>query len=146
MDPFARGSYSYVHVGASGSGKQLIPVLTAHYLQLFADYDELARPIGNLFFAGEATWKDNPATVGGKKRVARHRELMCFDRRIFKWRSCCCLARACFEKVIHFLLRCKLTCDLQVVQSIQVLQCAKRRRARCKWAQVRSSHWFGPRR
>ena len=48
-DPYARGTYSYVGVGASG-----------------ADYDELAKTVGNtLFFAGEATNKYYPATVPG---------------------------------------------------------------------------------
>lgn len=48
-DPFARGSYSYIPVGASG-----------------ADYDRLAEPIGGcLFFAGEATSRLYPATVHG---------------------------------------------------------------------------------
>ncbi|XP_068646714.1 lysine-specific histone demethylase 1 homolog 3-like [Aristolochia californica] len=48
-DPFSRGAYSYVAVGASGE-----------------DYDILGRPVGNyLFFAGEATCKEHPDTVGG---------------------------------------------------------------------------------
>lgn len=48
-DPFSYGAYSYVAVGASGE-----------------DYDILARPVGNcLFFAGEATCKEHPDTVGG---------------------------------------------------------------------------------
>eukprot|EP00698_Gefionella_okellyi_P018834 TRINITY_DN5693_c0_g1_i2.p1 TRINITY_DN5693_c0_g1~~TRINITY_DN5693_c0_g1_i2.p1 ORF type:complete len:851 (+),score=182.56 TRINITY_DN5693_c0_g1_i2:197-2554(+) len=48
-DPWARGSYSYVSVGATGD-----------------DYDTMARPIGErLFFAGEATIKQFPATVHG---------------------------------------------------------------------------------
>eukprot|EP00268_Persea_americana_P005391 TRINITY_DN11803_c0_g1_i1.p1 TRINITY_DN11803_c0_g1~~TRINITY_DN11803_c0_g1_i1.p1 ORF type:complete len:2279 (+),score=554.97 TRINITY_DN11803_c0_g1_i1:810-7646(+) len=48
-DPFSRGAYSYVAVGASGE-----------------DYDILARPVENcLFFAGEATCKEHPDTVGG---------------------------------------------------------------------------------
>ena len=37
-DPFALGTYSFVGVGSSGS-----------------DYDVLKKPLGNLFFAGEAT-------------------------------------------------------------------------------------------
>uniref|UniRef100_A0A1D1YXG3 Lysine-specific histone demethylase 1A n=1 Tax=Anthurium amnicola TaxID=1678845 RepID=A0A1D1YXG3_9ARAE len=49
MDPFSRGAYSYVAVGASGE-----------------DYDILGRPVANcLFFAGEATCKEHPDTVGG---------------------------------------------------------------------------------
>jgi monoamine oxidase len=48
-DPFSRGTYSYVAVGASGE-----------------DYDILGRPVENcLFFAGEATCKEHPDTVGG---------------------------------------------------------------------------------
>ena len=49
MDPFSRGAYSFVAVGASGE-----------------DYDILGRPVGKcLFFAGEATSKEHPDTVGG---------------------------------------------------------------------------------
>nr|XP_024401008.1 lysine-specific histone demethylase 1 homolog 3-like isoform X3 [Physcomitrium patens] len=48
-DPFSRGAYSYVALGASGE-----------------DYDILARPVDNcVFFAGEATCKEHPDTVGG---------------------------------------------------------------------------------
>nr|CAD1835341.1 unnamed protein product [Ananas comosus var. bracteatus] len=48
-DPFSRGAYSYVAKGASGQ-----------------DYDILGRPVANcLFFAGEATCKEHPDTVGG---------------------------------------------------------------------------------
>lgn len=48
-DPFSYGAYSYVAVGASGE-----------------DYDILGRPVANcLFFAGEATCKEHPDTVGG---------------------------------------------------------------------------------
>ncbi|KAI3959163.1 hypothetical protein MKX01_023839 [Papaver californicum] len=48
-DPFSRGAYSYVAVGSSGE-----------------DYDILGRPVDNfLFFAGEATCKEHPDTVGG---------------------------------------------------------------------------------
>ncbi|KAJ9669060.1 hypothetical protein H2201_000886 [Coniosporium apollinis] len=47
-DPFACGSYSYV-------GPSSQP----------GDYDAMARPIGNLFFAGEATCGTHPATVHG---------------------------------------------------------------------------------
>lgn len=49
LDPFSRGAYSYVALGASGE-----------------DYDILARPVDNcVFFAGEATCKEHPDTVGG---------------------------------------------------------------------------------
>jgi monoamine oxidase len=48
-DPFTKGSYSYLPVGASN-----------------ADREALAEPVANkLFFAGEATSKDYPATVHG---------------------------------------------------------------------------------
>ncbi|KAI9834753.1 MAG: hypothetical protein M1819_002839 [Sarea resinae] len=47
-DPFACGSYSYV-------GSEARP----------DDYDQMARPIGNLHFAGEATCGTHPATVHG---------------------------------------------------------------------------------
>ncbi len=46
-DPFARGSYAYMSLGATT-----------------ADHDDLATPIGDvLHIAGEATWTDDPATV-----------------------------------------------------------------------------------
>lgn len=49
MDPFSRGSYSYV-------GREATAV----------DYDLLARPVNNaLFFAGEATCRHFPGTVHG---------------------------------------------------------------------------------
>lgn len=48
-DPYSYGAYSYVAIGASGE-----------------DYDLLGRPVENcLFFAGEATCKEHPDTVGG---------------------------------------------------------------------------------
>ena len=54
-DPYARGSYSYVAAGSSGN-----------------DYDLLASPIAHqagaparLFFAGEHTVRNYPATVHG---------------------------------------------------------------------------------
>ncbi|KAI8463519.1 MAG: flavin-containing amine oxidoreductase-domain containing protein, partial [Monoraphidium minutum] len=48
-DPFSRGAYSYVAVGASGK-----------------DYDKLALPVEScVLFAGEHTTKENPDTVGG---------------------------------------------------------------------------------
>ena len=48
-DPYARGSYSYPAIGASGS-----------------DRSALARPLEDtLFFAGEATHRDDPASVHG---------------------------------------------------------------------------------
>ncbi|KAK2859896.1 hypothetical protein FQN49_004605 [Arthroderma sp. PD_2] len=48
QDRFAQGSYSYVAANA-----------------LPGDYDEMAKPIGNLYFAGEATCGTHPATVHG---------------------------------------------------------------------------------
>ncbi|WP_299569198.1 NAD(P)/FAD-dependent oxidoreductase [uncultured Williamsia sp.] len=46
-DPWARGSYAYMAVGATT-----------------ADHDDLATPIGDvLHIAGEGTWTDDPATV-----------------------------------------------------------------------------------
>lgn len=49
IDPYTRGSYSYVGLEATGS-----------------DYDLMARPIGNsVFFAGEATCRQRPGTVHG---------------------------------------------------------------------------------
>ncbi|CAN8231831.1 unnamed protein product [Cochlearia groenlandica] len=48
-DPYSYGAYSYVAIGASGE-----------------DYDVLGRPVKNcVFFAGEATCKEHPDTVGG---------------------------------------------------------------------------------
>jgi len=48
-DPMARGAYSYVAVGATGE-----------------EYDLLAEPVKNkIFFAGEATSREHPATTGG---------------------------------------------------------------------------------
>lgn len=48
-DPYSYGAYSYVAVGSSGE-----------------DYDILGSPVDNcLFFAGEATCKEHPDTVGG---------------------------------------------------------------------------------
>ncbi|EEH20791.1 hypothetical protein PABG_03022 [Paracoccidioides brasiliensis Pb03] len=47
-DKFANGSYSYV-------GTEALP----------GDYDLMAKPIGNLYFAGEATCGTHPATVHG---------------------------------------------------------------------------------
>lgn len=47
-DRFARGTYSYVGPKAHSS-----------------DYDSMAKPIGNLHFAGEATCGTHPATVHG---------------------------------------------------------------------------------
>ena len=48
-DPWSRGAYSYVPVDAS-----------------YRQYADLATPIdGRLFFAGEATHADHPATVHG---------------------------------------------------------------------------------
>ena len=47
-DRFARGTYSYV-------GPASVP----------GDYDAMAKPVGNLYFAGEATCGTHPATVHG---------------------------------------------------------------------------------
>lgn len=47
-DPYALGSYSFFPTGATGDA-----------------YDQLANPTGNLFFAGEATIRQYPATVYG---------------------------------------------------------------------------------
>ncbi|OWM75006.1 hypothetical protein CDL15_Pgr021357 [Punica granatum] len=48
-DPFSYGAYSYVAIGASGE-----------------DYDIIGKPVENcIFFAGEATCKEHPDTVGG---------------------------------------------------------------------------------
>jgi len=48
-DPYAYGSYSYIAVGARGE-----------------DYEVLGQPVGErLFFAGEATNRENPGTVHG---------------------------------------------------------------------------------
>ncbi|KAI7280705.1 hypothetical protein KC345_g4585 [Hortaea werneckii] len=47
-DPFTRGTYSYV-------GPETRP----------GDYDLMAKPVGNLHFAGEATCGTHPATVHG---------------------------------------------------------------------------------
>ncbi|MCJ1391728.1 hypothetical protein MMC18_004593 [Xylographa bjoerkii] len=47
-DRFARGTYSYVGVRAQSG-----------------DYDAMAKPVGNLHFAGEATCGTHPATVHG---------------------------------------------------------------------------------
>lgn len=64
-DPFTRGSYSHAGPGAT-----------------MEDYERLAEPVGNsLFFAGEATSSDYPATVHGAylsglreaERIAGHR-------------------------------------------------------------------------
>ena len=48
QDRFARGTYSYVGVRAQSG-----------------DYDAMAKPVGNLHFAGEATCGTHPATVHG---------------------------------------------------------------------------------
>ncbi len=48
QDPFARGSYSYRRVGATPEVR-----------------GELANPVGRLYFGGEATSADYPATVHG---------------------------------------------------------------------------------
>lgn len=47
-DPYAFGSYSHIPPFASGE-----------------DYDALAKPVENLFFAGEATHRVHPSTVHG---------------------------------------------------------------------------------
>ncbi|KAI5304722.1 hypothetical protein KEM56_006061 [Ascosphaera pollenicola] len=48
LDKFSRGTYSHVAAGS-----------------LPGDYDLMAKPVGNLFFAGEATCGTHPATVHG---------------------------------------------------------------------------------
>jgi monoamine oxidase len=60
-DPFARGAYSYARPNGSGA------------------HEQLARPLeGTLFFAGEATDPDYPATVAGAIRSGERaaRELL----------------------------------------------------------------------
>ncbi|KAI0566548.1 Amine oxidase [Gracilaria domingensis] len=47
-DRFSRGSYSYAKVGTTPQ-----------------DYAEISRPVGKLYFAGEATHRDHPATAHG---------------------------------------------------------------------------------
>lgn len=48
-EPYTRGSYSFVAVGASSN-----------------DYDQLALPVARrVLFAGEHTCKEHPDTVGG---------------------------------------------------------------------------------
>ena len=69
-DPYARGSYSYVAVGASGE-----------------DYDVLARPIlRRILFAGEHTAREHPDTVGGAilsglREACRALEILIVDRK-----------------------------------------------------------------
>ena len=48
QDPYARGTYSYLGTKAQPG-----------------DYEAMARPVGNLHFAGEATCGTHPATVHG---------------------------------------------------------------------------------
>ncbi|KAI5289686.1 hypothetical protein KEM54_003417 [Ascosphaera aggregata] len=48
LDKFSKGTYSHVAAGS-----------------LPGDYDLLAKPVGNLYFAGEATCGTHPATVHG---------------------------------------------------------------------------------
>jgi monoamine oxidase len=71
-DPFAGGSYSHISVGATPQ-----------------DYDRLAEPVENrLFFAGEATIRQYPATVHGAflsgvreaKRIAQSRSVRTPER------------------------------------------------------------------
>eukprot|EP00178_Gracilaria_changii_P001413 TRINITY_DN119_c0_g1_i10.p1 TRINITY_DN119_c0_g1~~TRINITY_DN119_c0_g1_i10.p1 ORF type:complete len:1408 (-),score=201.62 TRINITY_DN119_c0_g1_i10:633-4856(-) len=47
-DRFSRGSYSYAKVGTTPQ-----------------DYMEISKPVGRLYFAGEATHRDHPATAHG---------------------------------------------------------------------------------
>ena len=65
-DKFARGSYSYVHVGASGQ-----------------DYATLGEPIGERMYAGEHTIMEHPATVVGAylSRLAHVRRGRCMRSR-----------------------------------------------------------------
>jgi len=69
-DPYARGSYSYVAVGASGD-----------------DYDQLAKPVARrILFAGEHTLKEHPDTVGGAmmsgvREAVRAIEILMGDKR-----------------------------------------------------------------
>lgn len=63
LDPFSRGAYSYVAIGASGD-----------------DYDTLGKPVENcLFFAGEATCKEHPDTVGGAMMSGLREAVRIFD-------------------------------------------------------------------
>lgn len=63
-DPFARGAYSYPRVGGSGKDREL-----------------LARPVENtLFFAGEATHRDDPASVHGAWWSGLRAALQALDR------------------------------------------------------------------
>lgn len=80
IDPFSKGAYSYVAVGASGIDYDILGKLVENCL-FFAgeatckehpdtvggiDYDIMGKPVENcLFFAGEATCKEHPDTVGG---------------------------------------------------------------------------------
>lgn len=64
-DPWARGSYSFVSVGSSGSDYDLLasPVIPPNptSTNINQEQDELPR----LFFAGEHTIRNYPATVHG---------------------------------------------------------------------------------
>lgn len=70
-EPYSRGSYSYVAVGASGD-----------------DYDKLSIPVlRRILFAGEHTIKEHPDTVGGAmlsglREAARTLEILEDDTRV----------------------------------------------------------------
>lgn len=69
-EPFSRGSYSYVSVGATGE-----------------DYDQLAKPVARrVLFAGEHTVKEHPDTVGGAmlsglREAVRALDILIADKR-----------------------------------------------------------------
>lgn len=64
-DPWARGSYSFVSVGSSGSDYDLLaaPVTPLE--------DDTEKGIPRLFFAGEHTIRNYPATVSADERGGR---------------------------------------------------------------------------
>eukprot|EP01133_Synstelium_polycarpum_P012257 gene12257-14363_t len=62
QDKNARGSYSYVGVNSNGN-----------------DFDLMGDPIGNLYFAGEATSREHPGTVAGAM-LSGYREAARIDK------------------------------------------------------------------